>query len=133
MNWPTKGEWSAFQFSVILLLTSLLTDLNSFDLVNPYLSSCFSNYVCKCSLMKKVVELSLNIVIHLKVDGDGTSSALENGGRWMLSGGAVHKRRRQFGGGRGSNFIDICRGAEVKKFRHGGGGVKKSRKNIFYG
>ena len=31
--------------------------------------------------MKKVVELSLNIVIHLKVDGDGTSSALEYVGR----------------------------------------------------
>ena len=37
--------------------------------------------------MKKVVELSLNIVIHLKVDGDGTSSALEYVGRWCWAEG----------------------------------------------
>ena len=64
-------------------------------------------------------------------EGRGVSKNLKNIVSFMdniwrtmiLSGGAVHKRRRQFGGaGEGSNFIDICQGAEVENFRHGGGG-----------
>ena len=43
--------------------------------------------------------------------------------------GAVHKRRRQLGGGEGSKIGQDCRQIVLKNCRHGGGGCQKSGKN----
>ena len=62
------------------------------------------------SIMKKVVELSLNIVIHLKVDGDGTSSVLEYVGRWRWAEGPSIKDVGHSEGGRGQISLTFTEG-----------------------
>ena len=46
----------------------------------------------------------------------------------IASFGAIHKLRRQLGGGEGSKIIQNCRRIVLKNCRHGGGGVKNSEK-----
>ena len=79
--------------------------------------------------MKKVVELSLNIVIHLKVDGDGTSSALEYVGRWCWAEGPSIKDVGNSEGGEVKFHWHLPRGRS-KKLPTWGRGVSKNLENI---
>ena len=81
--------------------------------------------------MKKVVELSLNIVIHLKVDGDGTSSALEYVGRWCWAEGPSIKDVGNSEGGGVKFHWHLPRGRS-KKLPTWGRGVSKNLENMSF-